>query len=932
MKKFILSIILVLNVFFVKQYAQVTLDPFFANSSDTVIVYYDATQGNAALVGQTQIYAHCGVITNLSTSPSDWKYVKGVWGTPDPNVIMTNQGNDIHTIEIDIPNFFNVPLGEQILELAFVFRTADGSIVGRTASGGDIYAPIYSGFGATLITPNEDFFFVEGNEIINVEALASEQADIKIFVDQTQVASGSGITSLSYSLNTANYSLDKHFIIMEAVSGLDTIRDTSYYVYLHPPVVAALPLGVKDGVNEINDSTVVIKLTAPHKPFAYVIGDFSNWEFDSDFQMNVTPDSSAFWIQISGLQPNVPYRYQFVVDSGLIRVADPYARMVLDPWNDPYIPSSVYPNVLPYPSEKTGEIVGVFEINKPQYVWDTSINFTRPSNKDLRVYELLIRDYSTQQSYQTVIDSLPYLKKLGINAIELMPINEFEGNNSWGYNPSFHFAVDKFYGPEEKLKELVEEAHKLGIAIIIDMVLNHQFGQSPMVRLYFDGAAGKPSADNPWFLQNAAHDFNVGYDFNHESPWTRKFVDDVMRFWVEEFHVDGYRMDLSKGFTSNITIGNVGLWGQYDSSRVYNLSRMADSVWAFNPETYIILEHFADNTEEKVLADYGFMLWGNGNYDYRNLSKGTTANLSWSSYKARNWANPNLVYYMESHDEERMMYTNSKEGIIKPSYNIRETHVGLKRAELATVYFLSTPGPKMIWQFGEMGYDLSINRCTNGSVNSNCRLDPKPPHWEYLENSDRKRLFEVYAAMNALRENYPVFTTNIFTLDAAAGVKSIKMVDSSMYAYTICNFNTVETTASKSIHKTGVWYEYFTGDSIEVSGSSYEFTLAAGEYRVYTTKRLQKPDITASMEELAANGNLLVYPNPSRDVMNVALPFSLKSSNEIQVFDLSGRQVQADVNGNEDFYQISVSNLKPGMYFILVAHEGSVLKQMVVVE
>ena len=110
----------------------------------------------------------------------------------------------------------------------------------------------------------------------------------------------------------------------------------------------------------------------------------------------------------------------------------------------------------------------------------------RPDQRDLVIYELLIRDFSYRSDYQTVIDSLPHLKKLGINAIELMPIIEFDGLSSWGYAPTFFFACEKYYGPEEKLKELIDSCHSNGIAVIMDIVFNHAFQPNPWLRLYYD--------------------------------------------------------------------------------------------------------------------------------------------------------------------------------------------------------------------------------------------------------------------------------------------------------------------------------------------------------------------------------------------------------------------------------------------------------------
>lgn len=911
--------------------AQVTLDPFFATQDDTVTVYYDAAQGNGALVGQSQIYAHAGVITSASTGPTDWKFVQGNWGTADANVAMTDLGNDVHSIEIDIPNFYGFPSGTEVLSLAFVFRTADGSIVGRTAAGGDIFVPLYTGYGAILLEPLEEVFILQAHQTINVEALTSAPSHIQLFVDDSLVIEDSNVTELSYALNTEDFGSGSHYIIMEATDGNEVVRDSSYYVFQEPTVYEAIPNGVKDGANYINDSTVSLMLTCPIKDFAYVIGDFNNWRINDQYAMKRSLDSSAFWIEITGLDSDVEYRYQYLVDQEMIRIADPYTHKVLDPWNDGSIPATTYPNLIAYPTGKTNEAVSVLHINRPEYAWDSSIQYTRPAPGDLRIYELLIRDFTTARTYQSVIDSLAYLKKLGINAIELMPVNEFEGNDSWGYNPSFYFAPDKYYGTEEKLKELIDEAHRQGIAVILDMVLNHSFGQSPLVRLFFDAAEYKPTEENPWFLQDPAHDYNVGYDMDHESEYTRKFVDDVMAFWVEEYRIDGYRMDLSKGFTSNYTLGNVGAWGQYDSSRVYNLTRMGENVWEIDSTVYIILEHFANNTEEKELASRGFMLWGNANHDYNECTMGYGANLNYTSYKSRGWEAPHLINFMESHDEERLIFRNLNYGKENATYSTKKPWTALARMEQAAVFFLSTPGPKMIWQFGEMGYDLSINRCENGTISDGCRLSPKPPRWNYLENSDRKRLFEVYAAMNALREEHAVFSTDDFTLFTSTQTKNIKLNHEDMNVVTVCNFDVVEQSSFVTFQYTGTWFEYFTGTSIEVSESSYAFDLAPGEYRLYTDVKLETPEITTDVETVRATPSLNVFPNPNNGRMQLEWDEAL-GLESIQLSDISGRRVAISWERSSTGVLLSAEDVHPGTYLLQVETNGGTAQQVIIIQ
>ena len=218
------------------------------------------------------------------------------------------------------------------------------------------------------------------------------------------------------------------------------------------------------------------------------MGDFNNWTVSSSNAMTNSTDGTRWWIQVDNLNPAAEYAYEYLID-GKIKVADPYSNKVLDSANDKYIPTSVYPNIKAYPSGKGNGIVSDIQYSAPAYTWKTA-SFTRPSPKNLVVYELLVRDFVGTHSYQTLKDTLSYLVNLGVNAIELLPVNEFEGNDSWGYNSNFMFALDKYYGTPNDYKAFVDACHAKGIAVIQDIVLEDQFGSSPMVQMYWNAATG----------------------------------------------------------------------------------------------------------------------------------------------------------------------------------------------------------------------------------------------------------------------------------------------------------------------------------------------------------------------------------------------------------------------------------------------------------
>ena len=526
-----------------------------------------------------------------------------------------------------------------------------------------------------------------------------------------------------------------------------------------------------------------------------------------------------------------------------------------DPWNDDSISASVYPNLKPYPAGKTAEIVGTFQIDQPKYSWQTA-DYTRPEKTNLIIYEMLIRDFIDAHDFKTLIDTLDYLQRLGINAIELMPVSEFEGNSSWGYNPSFYFAVDKYYGPADDFKHFVDECHRRGIAVIQDIVLNHSYDSSPLVRLYWDKVNSRPSSENPWYNQVSPNPvYSWGYDFNHESQDTKNFVDRVTAYWLTNFKIDGFRLDFTKGFTNKPGEGSA-----CDSSRITILKRIADKIWEIDTSAYVILEHFADNSEEKILADYGMMLWGNSNWNYAQSSMGYTneSDFSWGFYKSRSWNQPHLVTYMESHDEERLMYKNLTWGNSAGSYNIKTLTTALERIKMTVAFFLTLPGPKMLWQFGELGYDYSIEY--------KGRLEKKPIRWDYYQEPDRLRLYKTIQALIKLRSENDVFTsastTPIMTL--SGNVKSITMSGSNLNVVIIGNFGVVNAETAVSFQHGGVWYDYFSGESFNFSGFD-SINLAPGEFHIYTDKKLLTPEEgLVAIAEADANNlpkQFHVYPN-----------------------------------------------------------------------
>ena len=897
----------------------VTSVPTYATENDSIVVIFDATQGDQGLKGYTgDVYAHTGVITNYSTNPHDWKHVIADWNVNVPKAKLTRIGTDLYRLTIGYPReYYNVTdPQERILQLAFVFRSPDGSRTGRDVGGEDIFLDLYEpGVSVVIVQPAVDLsygdpqrspVFADAQDTIPVVATAAligtQLAELQVLVDGALAASTTEDT-VRYEFLSAGRGSGFHQVNVVAVDTAGVTDTSAFVIMINPPVQEApWPAGTIDGINYTGPTSVTLSLFAPYKKFVYLIGDFNDWKVDTTYYLKkyvINEDSVHWWIRIDGLSPGREYAFQYLVD-GEIRIADPYTDKILDPWNDSYIPDNIYPNLKPYPRGKTDYPVAVLQTAQTPFQWVYSDTFQRPPQKDLVIYELLLRDFLAQHDFNTLRDTLDYFQKLGINAIELMPISEFEGNSSWGYNPSFYFAPDKYYGPKNTLKKFVDECHRRGLAVIMDIVLNHSYGQSPLVRLYWDAAHSRPAANNPWYNQTSPNPtYSWGYDFNHESPATQKFVDRVIRYWITEYRIDGYRFDFTKGFTNTPGDG----W-YYDASRIRILKRMADKIWQTDSTAYIILEHFTENREEQELADYGMMLWGNLNYNYAEATMGYHDNgksdFSWGYYGSRGWSQPNLVTYMESHDEERLMYKNKTWGNSSGDYNVKDLATALDRMKLAGAFFFTYPGPKMIWQFGELGYDYSIDY--------NGRLGEKPIRWDYFRDFGRRTLFKVWAALLKLRRENEVFrspdTQVELWLNDSAGRKRLTLRHPSMDVVIVGNFGVTPLAVSGNFSRTGWWYDYFSGDSLEVFYTSQTVNLQPGEFHIFTTRKLETPEqgiITAvdlTTGDVPLTYRLLPnYPNPFNPGTTVQFEVPEPGKVSLVVYNLLGQKVRTLAEG-----------------------------------
>ena len=618
------------------------------------------------------------------------------------------------------------------------------------------------------------------------------------------------------------------------------VTDNKYTAFQPAPIIEqTMPAGTVEGINISSGSSVTFAFydkdkNGNHKDFAYILGDFNNWTLANDGTSQMYRDNSAgcWWITVENLDPAKEYRFQYYTgtkDGDVIRLADAYSEKILDPDNDKYIPESTYPSSeMVYPEKGIG-IVSTFKINKDEYSWQNN-DFKIKDIDNLLIYELHLRDFTSTSDLNGAMSKLDYLEGLGINAIELMPVQEFDGNDSWGYNPCFFFAMDKAYGTKEMYKRFIDECHNRGIAVLFDVVYNHATGAHPFAKLYWDSKNNKTAAGNPWFNVDAPHPYSVFHDFNHESELVKTFVKRNLKFLLDEYKIDGFRFDLTKGFTQRQC--NESNASDYDENRIAVLKDYYDAIHGANENAVVILEHFCCDKEEKELADYGLKLWRNGNNAYCQSGMGWQDDSGFEGIYAgtNDMKFGGYVSFMESHDEERTAFKAKEYGNGDLKTNLANR---MKSMATNTAFFLTVSGPKMIWQFGEMGYDVSIEE--------NGRTGRKPLHWEYLNDQYRKKLTETYTLILKLRNELPqLFSSDaIFRWEVSEsyweGCRniSIESIDGKKL-FIVGNFTTEEQTSSAQVPSGwSGYYNFISAEQVSnIAGT--QPTVAPHDFVIYS--------------------------------------------------------------------------------------------------
>ena len=560
-----------------------------------------------------------------------------------------------------------------------------------------------------------------GEEVLhalNVEIECEGLGRLTIWVnDQPRVSFRS--QPYSWVCNTDPLAYGEHRLTIEY--GLDGARHIRSVPFFKLPERQSreAPGPLTAGATRLPDGTVRFALRAPGLRCVSITGSFVQADEEAPVMWGA---SRGWWWLDRKLSPE-RHAYRYLVD-GNRALADPFSTEVSRaPAGDGDPPRAAW-SVL----DLRGE---------PPYRWQDPSYTRRPWSNQV-IYECNLADVAAEKGFDGLVERLAYLQGLGVDTIELMPVTEYPGKPGWGYNPAFHFAVESAYGAPDRFRRLVDVAHGRGMAVVMDLVLNHLDRTAPLYRLY-----GENYDLSPWFSRTEDRNWGMP-DLDQEARAVIEYVDRVITYWIRDFHVDGFRFDATR-FTG---WDEDGAWGASWYAAVAD--REGDDI-------YTIAEHIPQDpalvhrSSMDAQWDLGYchavrevVLDGRVN---RELLSRLLLPLDHGLSNACE-----RVIYTDSHDEQRMACELRKNG--------HEQEAMLRRVELAHAILCTSPGVIMLYAGQEFAQGTAK------------KVGNVPVQWGLLRSETHNRIRQGLTRLLGLRRAHPAFTSDtvrILHVDDEAG-------------------------------------------------------------------------------------------------------------------------------------------------------------------
>lgn len=467
--------------------------------------------------------------------------------------------------------------------------------------------------------------------------------------------------------------------------------------------------------------SIEFKLFAPYNKGATLTGSFSNWE-----EIPMIKDDDGYFRTEIQLKDG-SYQYKF-------RVQSRSSFFEPDEWVDIIDP---YATDIDSSSQNAVIVIKDGDRIVDDYIWQHD-DQNLPSDQELVIYELHVGDFSggeqdnkARGKYQDVIEKLDYLCELGINAIELMPVNEYPGDHSWGYNPRHFFATESSYGSTFDLKRLIDSCHERGIRVILDAIYNHSESEAPLTKIDYDY----------WYHHSPRDpDNNWGPEFNYDlydetlkihPAW--QFVGDNARYWTQEYHTDGIRFDAARQIANYEVMHwivkevkkSAGIKPFYtiaehipETTAITNAEGPMDGCW-HDSFYHTIIAHICGDT-----------------FDLENLKD--VIDCKRQGFMGAS----NVVNYLTNHDHNHSMAELGDRKIFGEE--------AFKRLELGVAILMTSVGVPLIWMGEEFG-EYKDKTLESSKIN-----------WQLLDNDLNQNLFEYYKGLISLRRsNRALWTENI---------------------------------------------------------------------------------------------------------------------------------------------------------------------------
>ncbi len=610
--------------------------------------------------------------------------------------------------------------------------------------------------------------------------------------------------------------------------------------------------------------------------------------------MRKAPNPADWWVNVKLAPGN--YEYVYEIENG---------RQITDPWGR-Y--SGTYGSLF---------TVGPEGLTADNYVWHSTA-YQRPPLNKLVIYELNVGEVAGgyfglaagQAKFSDLAKLLPYFDSLGVNALELMPITDYEGIGlsgfSWGYDLSSEFAIEPAYGTPAMFKALVDSAHAHGIAIILDVVYGNLNDPGALWQMQPDEVA------NPYFklasdLRPNEDGMTYFHDMDHWTPETQELVLTAQRMWIDEYKVDGFRYDYTQGIGWSATDTVNGILGWSNKiSEIYGgaVYQIAEHL----PESPALLYYsgltggWHDSFHDKIFDEARFKTTTLTDLDDLILGLGAFPGNDVPAFPARYANRTEPVNATVDHDEQSLIYEMT-------TFHSVPLAEALVRDRLYATFMFTSLGIPMLWE----GMEISTSR---GWTNDSEKLSYRPVDWSLAPTARGQTHYRYYRSLIQQRTHNPALTSGAYQIlqrNDAQKVMAWKIDDqaSGSVVVTVANLSGADQTMSNIAWPgNGTWYDVFDQSTLAVSDSLLgSISLPPYTARVFTNRSdsalgimtgvADEPSILPSAFHLAQN-----YPNPFNSTTQFVVDVARAGELTLGIYNILGEEID----------RITTGRLEPGTH------------------